>query len=322
MRTLPTRVVEVPAAHEGRRLDKFLRANLKGVPPPLLFRLLRKGRVRVNGRRVEPGYRLHDGDQLELPRMEVIDTKPPARIPAALLRQIEQSILHEDDTLIVLNKPADVAVHVGTGVSGGVIEVLRHLRPDQPDLELAHRLDRETSGLLMIAKTPAMLRHLQQVLRDSSSLDRRYIALVRGAWPTKLTEVRARLRRTERTVLVDGDGQTACTRFSILRRFGNRATLVQARLVTGRKHQIRVHTRHAGHPIAGDQKYGDDSFHRSLRELGGSHMFLHASELRIPLPGGEKLHLTAPTPPSWQRPLDLLTTPGKRAPRPRRRNRV
>ncbi len=313
MTTLPARVVEVPAAHEGRRLDKYLRAQLKGVPASLLFRLLRKGRLRVNGGRVQPNYRLVAGDRLELPAMEIPDTGPPVKLPGALLRQVERGIIHEDAELIVLNKPAEVAVHVGTGVAGGVIEALRHLRPDQPDLELAHRLDRETSGLLMVAKTPAMLRHLQRVLREEeTALDRRYLALVRGSWPERLTRVDAPLLRTPHGVTVDRGGQGALTRFSIVRRFGSAATLVEAQLVTGRKHQIRVHAEHAGHPIGGDRRHGDEGFNRRLRELGGTHMFLHAARLGIPLPDGEVLDLDTDVPAGWQRTIDgLAGRPGR-----------
>lgn len=315
----PARVVEVPTEHEGRRLDKFLRAQFKGVPATLLFRHLRKGKVRVNDGRVQPGYRLQSGDRIQLPTMRLPDAIPPPKVPAGLLRRIERSIVHEDDALLVLDKPADVAVHVGTGVSAGVIEALRQLRPDHPDLELVHRLDRDTSGLLMVAKTHSMLRHLQQVLREDTAIDRRYVALVRGAWPARITEVRAPLRRPsgsgEGFVTVDGRGQPARTRFSVIRRFRNDATLLQVRLMTGRKHQIRVHTRHAGHPIAGDPKYGDARFNRHLRDLDAAHMFLHAAELHIPLPSGERLHLTSPTPGSWRRPLELLDSPAPHAPR-------
>ena len=333
MTTLPARVVEVPAAHEGRRLDKYLRAQLKGVPASLLFRLLRKGRLRVNGARAQPNYRLVAGDRLELPAMEIPATGPPPKLPGALLRQIEQGIVHEDAELIVIDKPADVAVHVGTGVAGGVIEALRHLRPDLPDLELAHRLDRETSGLLMVAKTPAMLRHLQQVLREEgTALDRRYLALVRGSWPERLTRVDAPLLRTPAGVTVADGGQEALTHFSVVRRFGSTATLVEAQLVTGRKHQIRVHAHHAGHPIGGDRRHGDEAFNRRLRELGGTPMFLHAVRLGIPLPDGEVLDLRTDVPAGWRRTIDgLAGRPAQqgrggrggppRPPRPRQRGR-
>lgn len=306
VRIEPARVVEVPQGHEGRRLDKFLRAQLKGVPATLLFRLMRKGQLRVNDRKVEPGYRLQIGDILKLPRMEIPVEKPKARVPSQLLRQLEHSVVYEDDALMVINKPADIAVHVGTGVSAGVIETIRQLRPQNKDLELVHRLDRETSGLLMIAKTSLMLRHLQEQLRENTSLERSYQALVQGSWPGNVTEVNAPLKRTEQSVIVDSQGQDALTRFSVIRRFGRNATLIQAQLITGRKHQIRVHTQNVGHPIAGDEKYGSADFNRKVQIIGGGQMFLHAAELIIPMPDGKKLRVNAPTPTSWQRALGQL----------------
>lgn len=308
----PARELEVSTEHAERRLDKFLRSQLKGVPAGLVFRLLRKGAVRVNGKRAKPEYRIQAGDLIRLPALELPDERPAKKLPADLLRQVDQAIVHEDDSFIVLNKPADLAVHVGTGVAGGVIEALRQLRPEERDLELVHRIDKETSGLLMVARTPSMLRHLQEVMRDSADVDRRYLALVQGSFPEHTTDVHAPLLTTDHGVRVDPAGQHAHTRFQVLHRFDHRATLVQTRLITGRKHQIRAHTRHAGHPIAGDRKHGDHEFSRKVQRLGGARMFLHASELRIPLPSGESLHLTAPTSPVWDRTLDRLATPARR----------
>lgn len=312
VRPAPARELEVSSGHAGRRLDKFLRSQLKGVPGGLVFRLLRKGAVRVNGKRAKPDYRIQAGDVIRVPALEIPEQTPVKALPAELLRQIDRSILHEDDSLIVLNKPADLAVHVGTGITGGVIEALRQLRPEEKDLELVHRIDKETSGLLMVARTPDMLRHLQQVMRDDAAVRRGYLALVRGAFPQETTDVRDPLLTTEHGVRVDPQGQPAHTRFRVLRRFGRQATLVRAELITGRKHQIRVHTRHTGHPIAGDRKYGDPGFTREIQRLGGTRMFLHASQLRIPLPSGELLHLTAPTSPVWDRTLQRLDTPARR----------
>lgn len=311
-RPSPARELEVSTEHAGRRLDKFLRSQLKGVPGGLVFRLLRKGAVRVNGKRAKPDYRIGAGDLLRIPALDLPDAPPAPRLPAELLRRVDEAVIHEDDSLIVLNKPADLAVHVGTGVSGGVIEALRQLRPGEPDLELVHRIDKETSGLLMVARTPSMLRHLQQVMRDGAAVRRHYLALVQGSFPQETTDVRAKLLTTEHGVRADPQGQPAHTRFRVLRRFGRRATLVRAELITGRKHQIRVHTRHTGHPIAGDRRYGDPRFTRSVQRLGGTRMFLHASELRIPLPDGQLLHLTAPTSPGWDRTLEQLGTPARR----------
>lgn len=312
-RLVPAREMKVPATHAGRRLDKYLRAELKGVPATLLFRLLRKGKVRINGRRAQPSYRLEEGDLLKLPQLRLPDAIPPPELPAPLLREIKESIIHEDEALIVLNKPAGLAVHVGSGVSGGVIEALRQLRPGEPGLELVHRLDRDTSGLLMVAKSPIMLRHLQEILREGHSLRRRYLALVQGSWPAELKEIKAPLQRTPTTVLVSDEGLPALTRFRVQRRFGAKATLVQAELVTGRKHQIRVHSRHAGHPIIGDPKYGSPTSH----DL----MLLHAAELGIPLPDGSTLTLSAPYPRSWNRPLAQLAGRDPQPPRAHPRQR-
>lgn len=313
-RLVPARELAVPTAHAGRRLDKYLRAELKGVPAALLFRLLRKGKVRVNGQRAQPNHRLAEGDLLKLPPMRLPDAIPPPELPARLLAELKESIIHEDDELIVLNKPAGLAVHVGSGVAGGVIEALRQLRPEEPDLELAHRLDRDTSGLLMVAKTPAMLRHLQEILRESGPLRRRYLALVQGFWPEGLRTVEVPLERTDTTVRVSTAGLPALTRFGVQRRFGRTATLVQAELVTGRKHQIRVHSQYAGHPIAGDPRYGSPDF----RVPGaGALMFLHAAELDIPLPDGSILKVSAPWPRSWNRPLAQLSGRGSQPRQPR-----
>lgn len=286
--------VEIPEAHAGRRLDKYLRAHMKGVPASLIFRNLRTGKIKVNGRKAKPDYRTQPGDMLKMLQMDLPENlPPPAPLPRQLLNQIDNSIIHEDADLIVLNKPADIAVHTGTGVAGGVIEALRQLRPAEPDLELAHRLDRETSGLLMVAKTPAMLRHIQQLLReDDRAIPRRYALVVRGRWPDHVTAVDAPLQRTATTVRVHPGGQPALTFFEVERRFGNRATLVKARLTTGRKHQIRVHARHAGHPIIGDRKYGDPL-------ARATHMFLHAAELTVPMPDGTTREFSAPLPGHW-----------------------
>lgn len=320
-RRSPAHEITVSAEHAERRLDKFLRSRLKGVPAGLVFRLLRKGAVRVDGRRAKPDHRLQAGEIISVPAM---DLPPPTdvRVPEPVKKAVAGAIVHESADLLVLNKPADLAVHAGTGVQAGVIEALRKLRPGE-ELELAHRIDRETSGLLMVAKKPTMLRHLQEALR-AGEVERHYLALVRGAFPEKLTRIDAPLRTTDSGVTVHPDGQDALTHVRVQRRFGTRATVIRAQLITGRKHQIRVHSRHVGHPIAGDSRYGDQRFTAEIARLGGRHMFLHAHSLRIPLPDGELLDVTAPTSPAWDRTLDRLAgdRPGpQRTParRPRRR---
>ena len=303
--TFAARTITVPAAHDGRRLDKYIRSQLKGVPATLLFRLMREGKIRVNGSKVKQNHRIAGGDELTLPTITVEAGPSPRPVARHLVDAVKNAIVHEDEGLIVVDKPANLAVHRGTGVDAGVIEALRRARPDVPDLELAHRLDRETSGLLMVAKTPAMLRHLQEILRDREhEIKRTYLALVEGAWPDDLRVSHAPLQRTSRATIVAPEhrgGQRAETRFRVVERHGRRATLIEARLFTGRKHQIRVHCKDAGHPIGGDSRYGSRAFNGHVRGRGITGMLLHAHTLQIPLPDGGTLRLTAPPPKEWER---------------------
>lgn len=295
------RTITVDGEHAGRRLDKFLRSQFKSVPAGLLFRLLRQGRLRVNGRRAQQNYRLQAGDVISVDDLR-IDSAPAPKpvVPAAVLESLRGAVVHEDEDLLVLDKPAGMAVHRGTDVSAGVIEALRHLRPELPELELSHRLDRGTSGLLALAKTPSMLRYLHELLRErEEEIERRYLAVVAGAWPADTQILDAPLRREHTGMVVDAFGQRAETRVEVKRRIGNRATLVSVRLLTGRKHQIRVHLSHAGHPIAGDNRYGDREFNQRVPALGGGGIYLHAAKLVIPKPDGTELEVTAPTPRRW-----------------------
>lgn len=308
--TSGVQMLEVAPELAGQRIDNFLRAQLRGVPKTLIYRILRKGEVRVNKGRVKPEYKLQAGDLVRVPPLRLAERDEPEPLAQGLLERLEAAIVYEDKALIVLNKPAGIAVHGGSGLSYGVIEALRQLRPDAKELELVHRLDRDTSGLLMIAKKRSMLRHLHQALRGDG-VDKRYMALVRGRWETSKKQVSApllknTLRSGERMVEVTEDGKEALTLFRVLRRFGDFATLVEARPVTGRTHQIRVHARHAGHSIAGDSKYGDEEFTREIRELGGKRLFLHAYALRVPLPDGGELALEAPVDEVWTRTLEKL----------------
>ena len=308
--TSGVQMLEVAPELAGQRIDNFLRTQLRGVPKTLIYRILRKGEVRVNKGRVKPEYKLQAGDLVRVPPLRLAERDEPEPLAQGLLERLEAAIVYEDKALIVLNKPAGIAVHGGSGLSYGVIEALRQLRPDAKELELVHRLDRDTSGLLMIAKKRSMLRHLHQALRGDG-VDKRYMALVRGRWETSKKQVNApllknTLRSGERMVEVTEDGKEALTLFRVLRRFGDFATLVEARPVTGRTHQIRVHARHAGHSIAGDSKYGDKEFTREIRELGGKRLFLHAYALRVPLPDGGELALEAPVDEVWTRTLEKL----------------
>ncbi|WP_459477868.1 23S rRNA pseudouridine(955/2504/2580) synthase RluC [Pseudomonas sp. No.117] len=303
-------LLDVPADYAGQRIDNFLRTQLKGAPKTLIYRILRKGEVRVNKGRIKPDYRLQAGDQVRVPPLRLSEPDEPAPLAKGLLERLEASIVHEDKTLIVINKPAGIAVHGGSGLSGGVIEVFRQLRPDARDIELVHRLDRDTSGLLMIAKKRSMLRFLHEALRGDG-VDKRYHALVRGHWPAAKKKINApllknTLRSGERMVEVNDEGKEALTEFRVLRRYGEFATLVEARPVTGRTHQIRVHARHAGHAIAGDPKYGDEDFSQEIRDLGGKRLFLHSASLVIPLPEGGELRLEAPVDSTWSQTLERL----------------
>ncbi|MGP9823101.1 23S rRNA pseudouridine(955/2504/2580) synthase RluC [Ectopseudomonas khazarica] len=309
--TSGVQLIEVAPELAGQRIDNFLRTQLKGVPKTLIYRILRKGEVRVNKGRIKPEYKLQAGDVVRVPPLRLAERDEPEPLAQGLLERLEAAIVYEDKALIVLNKPAGIAVHGGSGLNYGVIEAFRQLRPDAKDLELVHRLDRDTSGLLMIAKKRSMLRHLHEALRGDG-VDKRYMALVRGHWATAKKQVNAPLQKSnlrsgERMVEVDGEGKEALTLFRVLRRFGDFATLVEAKPVTGRTHQIRVHAKHAGHSIAGDSKYGDDEFTREIRELGGKRLFLHAYELHVPLPDGGVLKLEAPVDEMWVRTLERLS---------------
>ena len=303
-------LLEVSPELAGQRIDNFLRTQLKGVPKTLIYRILRKGEVRVNKGRIKPEYKLQAGDIVRVPPLRLAERDEPAPLAQGLLDRLEASIVFEDKALIVINKPAGIAVHGGSGLNFGVIEAFRQLRPDAKELELVHRLDRDTSGLLMIAKKRSMLRHLHAELRGDG-VDKRYMALVRGHWATAKKQVNApllknTLRSGERMVEVNDEGKEALTIFRVLRRFGEFATLMEAKPVTGRTHQIRVHALHAGHAIAGDSKYGDEDFTREIRDAGGKRLFLHAYALRVPLPDGGELQLEAPVDEMWARTLERL----------------
>lgn len=276
---------------EGQRIDNYLRTFLKGVPKSLIYRILRKGEVRVNKKRVKPEYKLQANDELRIPPIRLSE---PTELPSTKLDKVsslESHILFEDDWLIVLNKPSGTAVHGGSGLSFGVIEALRALRPQQKFLELVHRLDRDTSGCLLIAKKRSALKNLHEQLRDKK-VDKRYQALVSGEWPANRFKVKAPLLKNtlksgERIVLVDEEGKPSETRFRILESFVD-ATLVEASPITGRTHQIRVHSLHAGHPIACDNRYGDETFDQRAKNLGLKRLFLHAHSLAFMHPNSEQ----------------------------------
>ncbi|MDE2235221.1 MAG: 23S rRNA pseudouridine(955/2504/2580) synthase RluC [Gammaproteobacteria bacterium] len=281
-----------------QRLDNFLFRTLKGVPKGHVYRLLRTGQVRVNGRRAKPDYRLVSGDQVRIPPVRLAERPQPVQPGNRQRAALESAILYEDDQLLVVNKPAGMAVHGGSGVSFGVIETLRTSRPEQAVLELVHRLDRDTSGCLLVAKKRSALRMLHAAMREGR-VEKRYLALLAGAWSGGERIVRLALEKNvlqsgERRVRVAAAGKRAETRFNPLQTFKN-AALVEATILTGRTHQIRVHAAHLLHPVSGDDKYGDRQVNKEMRRIGLKRMFLHAFSLGFAHPGtGETLLISAP----------------------------
>ena len=347
------RHVKISADDASRRLDKFLQNLWPQLPRIRIFRLVRRGEVRVNGKRVHPDHRLVEGDDIRVPPVRL--EAPPAREelaeqaeqarpavrqaagtvetalvapatqrvaaapavaakaaprsgkrgPSAVdIERIQRAIISEDERLIAIDKPAGIAVHGGSGVSFGLIEALRAGRPKE-SLELVHRLDRDTSGVLLVARRPAVLRSLHALLRgddESDGFEKRYLALVRGSWQLGIKRIDAPLRTDlrvsgERTVKVMPGGKSALSEFRPVQFFGKRATLMEVRIETGRTHQIRVHAAYAGHPVAGDDKYGDREFNAAMKLLGLRRMFLHASSLSFVWPDrGTAYAVSAPLP--------------------------
>jgi len=323
--------VEAAEGDAGQRLDNFLVRTLKGVPRTHVYRLLRKGEVRVNSKRAKPEQRLAAGDRIRLPpvrRPEPGEGDAATRTPSASLqRLITEAIVYEDPDLLVLNKPAGVAVHGGSGMSHGVIEVLRAMRPDAKELDLVHRLDRDTSGCLIVAKRRAALRDLHAQLREGRA-EKRYLALVCGKWDLGQKRIELPLatgerRGGERHVAVRSHGQMAVSTFRPVQFFGTAATLMEVEIGTGKTHQIRVHAAYAGHPVAGDDKYGDRERNEELRQYGVERMFLHAASIGVDRPGThEPLHVSAPLGADLHASLEaLLKAPGSRRGEARRRAR-
>ncbi|WP_372737219.1 23S rRNA pseudouridine(955/2504/2580) synthase RluC [Neptunomonas sp.] len=305
------RYIEIEEDQSGQRIDNFLRTALKGVPKSMIYRIIRKGEVRVNKKRIKPDGRIQGGDVVRIPPIRVPEPTDVPMVGKALLELLEQSILYESKALIVINKPSGLAVHGGSGINLGLIEAMRQLRPDERFLELVHRLDRDTSGCIMIAKKRSMLRHLHEALRQSR-VNKVYHALVVGRWESKDSSVDAPLRKNElqsgeRIVRVQPDGKASLTRFKVLRRFGTQATLVEAKPVTGRTHQIRVHTQFAGHPIIGDDKYGVESINRDMKKQGIKRLFLHSAMLEVTLLENEVLRVSAPLEQALSSALERLT---------------
>ncbi|WP_456375628.1 23S rRNA pseudouridine(955/2504/2580) synthase RluC [Thiolapillus sp.] len=308
----PPRVrhVTVDERGDGQRIDNFLLRELKGAPRALVYRLLRKGEVRVNKGRVKAGRKLVAGDVVRIPPVRLADVSRTGMPAERKIKRIEKTVIYEDNLLLIINKDSGLAVHGGSGISFGVIELLRASRPDEKALELAHRLDRDTSGCLMLAKKRSALRILQQLQREGR-VRKRYLALLSGHWNKDRQQVRAPLKKNtlksgERVVRVDASGKDAHTEFRVLKRFSN-ATLVEAELKTGRTHQIRVHAQYLGTPILGDEKYGDDQANRDFRKRGLKRLFLHAASLRFPWPDKPEPYVfAAPLSSELQQVLDKL----------------
>jgi 23S rRNA pseudouridine955/2504/2580 synthase len=316
---LPLKVhyLTVSADYAGQRIDNFLISYLKGVPKSRIYRMLRSGEVRINKKRIKPSYVIHDNDSMRLPPLRLAAVNPQRQVSKNISKMLLQRILYEDDTILVLNKPSGFAVHGGSTVSLGIIEALRTIMPQYQQLELVHRLDTETSGCLIIAKKRSTLRSLHQSLR-LGQIVKTYLALTQGSWQHHELRVTAALEKYKfnsgkRLVKVSANGKEALTVFTPISQF-SLATLVKAELYTGRTHQIRVHSQHLHHPIAGDDRYGDPEFNRYMRKLGLNRLFLHAHYIEFFVAKSQQLlKITAPLDPLLQNVLQQLQelTPSK-----------
>lgn len=289
--------VDIDEDMAGQRIDNFLRNQLKNIPKSMIYRIVRKGEVRVNKKRIKAEYKLKAGDLVRIPPV-TIEEKTEENVPSTKLNKVselEQCIIYEDDHMLILNKPSGTAVHGGSGLKFGAIEALRALRPDARFLELVHRIDRDTSGILLVAKKRSALRHLQAQFREKT-VQKYYFALVMGEWKNSCKVVNAPLLKNEvnSIVRVNPNGKASETRFKVLEKFQD-ATLVQASPITGRTHQIRVHAQYTGHPIAWDDRYGDRRFDAYTGKVGLNRLFLHAANIKFTHPGSEeKIDISAP----------------------------
>lgn len=307
------RTVAVPADRAGQRLDNFLLGQLKGAPRSLVYKLVRSGQVRVNGGRAKADRRLEAGDQVRIPPLRLPAPGQPGLPPRGLLEAMDAAIVYEDARLLAVNKPSGIASHGGSGISFGAIELLRALRPRE-SLELVHRLDRDTSGVLVLARKRSALAELQALMRGEGEggIAKRYLALLVGRMPDGTMSVdlplQVGLRQGgERHVQVGDAGKPSLSHFQVLERRGGHSWC-EVRIDTGRTHQIRVHAAHIGHPVAGDDKYGDPDANRRLREQAGlRRLFLHAASLEFALDGGRSPYvINAPLPPDLGEVLDRL----------------
>jgi 23S rRNA pseudouridine955/2504/2580 synthase len=306
----PVTLHTVTEQEAGQRVDNFLMRHFKSVPRSRVYRLLRKGEVRVNRKRVDAEYRIAAGDEVRLPPVRIESSQEPGRPSSSLQELIERAVIFQDRHLLVIDKPSGVAVHGGSGMSFGVIEALRASRPRET-LELVHRLDRDTSGCLCVARDRATLVALHALIRDGG-MHKTYLALVAGSWQLGTKRIDAPLatdgrRQGERHVRVAEAGKDSVSVFKPVQFFGSLATLMEVDIPTGRTHQIRVHAGYAGHPLLGDDKYGDRERNAELKGLGLKRTFLHAQSLAFDWPGsGVPFHASAPLPEDLAAVLDAL----------------
>lgn len=289
--------VDIDADMAGQRIDNFLRNQLKQIPKSMVYRILRKGEVRVNKKRIKAEYKLQAGDIVRIPPVRISSEEQAAPVSTKLdkVSELENCIIFEDDSMLILNKPSGTAVHGGSGLKFGAIEALRALRPQARFLELVHRIDRDTSGILLVAKKRSALRHLQAQFREKT-VQKYYFALVMGQWKSSCKQVKAPLLKNEvnSIVRVNPNGKPSETRYKILEKFAQ-ATLIQASPITGRTHQIRVHCQYAGHPIAWDDRYGDRRFDAYTGQVGLNRLFLHAANIKFTHPITlESMDISAP----------------------------
>jgi 23S rRNA pseudouridine955/2504/2580 synthase len=306
------KLVRVPEERDGQRLDNFLLGQLKGAPRSIIYKIVRSGQVRINGKRAKPDSRVAGGDEIRIPPVQLAEPGSERPPPKSLLATLERAIVFEDASLLALNKPSGLAAHGGSGVSYGAIEALRALRPSQP-FELVHRLDRDTSGVLVVAKKRSALLELQALMRegeDEEAPNKRYLALLVGKMPQGTMTVEAPLLRLagkggDRSVRVDPKGKPSVSHFKLLeRRSGH--SFCEVVIETGRTHQIRVHAQHIGHPVAGDDKYGDREANKRLAEQAGlKRLFLHAAAMSFDL-AGKPYTLNAPLADELRAVLDRL----------------
>jgi 23S rRNA pseudouridine955/2504/2580 synthase len=303
-------VISIDEDQAGQRLDNFLIARLKGVPKSKIYNVIRKGEVRVNKGRIKPEYKLVAGDSVRVPPIRTAEAGTEAKASHQMMSLLAKSILFEDDGLLVVNKPPGLAVHGGSGITLGLIETLRQMRPEARHLELVHRLDRDTSGCIMVAKKRSYLRHLQAALREKSAgaggITKVYQALVIGAWPKRVQQINVPLLKTEvaggeRVVRVHPEGKPSLTEFKLLKGFAG-FSLIEARPITGRTHQIRVHAAHMGHPLVSDRIYG------GKEGLGIARQALHATQLAFNHPiTQQSMIYTAPSPSDFQKSWGLVS---------------